>query len=75
MAVIYRCDACNKLVEKDKDIVNMKILYYNVKEGIPDRFAADLAVYSFVCTECKNKILNFVNNEEGIQDGSEGNTQ
>lgn len=61
MAVVYRCDTCNKLVEKDKDIVKMKILIFNVKEGIPDNFA-DLAVYRFVCTECKNKILNFGNN-------------
>jgi DNA-directed RNA polymerase subunit RPC12/RpoP len=68
MAVIYRCDVCNKIVEKDKDIVKMKILLFNMNEGKPDNFA-DLAVSRIVCTECKNKILNLGNEKEETNNG------
>jgi DNA-directed RNA polymerase subunit RPC12/RpoP len=60
MAVIYRCDTCNKLVEKDKDIVKMKFMMYSMREGIPDNFA-DWSETRIVCTECRDKILKFGN--------------
>ena len=58
MAVVYRCDACNKLVEDDKDIVKIKFSMFRMREGVPDPFA-DWAVGRIMCTDCKNKILNF----------------
>lgn len=32
MAVIYRCDTCNKIVENDKNIVKIKFMFYTMHE-------------------------------------------
>lgn len=59
MAVIYRCDACDKLVENDKDIIKMKFLGYPMRNGIPDNFS-DWVEYRLLCPECQKKLLDFV---------------
>jgi len=61
MAVIYRCDACNKLVENDEDIVKMKFVIYSMHKGVPDNNANFITEYKDMCTNCRNKILNFGN--------------
>lgn len=63
MAVIYRCDTCGKIVEKDEDIVKMKFYVFSMKEGMPDKFS-DFVVNKIMCRECMDKILNFGNNEK-----------
>lgn len=63
MAVVYRCDACDKLVEKDKDIIKMKFLGYPMRDGIQDKFA-DWGEYRLLCPDCKKKIFDFVKIDE-----------
>ena len=58
MAVVYRCDACNKLVENDEDIVKMKFMCFTMANGIPANFS-DWGTYRLLCPECQKKLLDF----------------
>lgn len=65
MAVIYRCDTCNKIVENDKNIVKIKFMFYTMHEGKQDTIP-EWSESRLVCTECRNKFLNIGNIENEI---------
>lgn len=58
MAVVYRCDVCNKLVENDEDIIRIKFSGFPMKDGLSANFS-DWVNSRLLCPECQKKLFNF----------------